>query len=397
MRESRLLSAAELRTGLTAEFEREITAETVAAFCDVSGDWNPLHADEAYARQTNYGRRIVHGAFQVALASEMAGMHLPGRNVVIVSFQCRFPAPLQYPSRVSVQGEITSWFADTSSGNLRVRIIESPDLTLTSEIHVGFTLHEQRRTSTSSSTVEQAHSNAKPVVLLTGASGGIGRKIAEILSRSYSVVGVVRGTAFGRGELVRAAVGAFEWVTADLAAGDWENIVAEHLASRPLHGIVHAAWPIAPNAGLLEAPLDVVRAQLEFGTLGTIRLARFLKSHSSPAGARLIVIGSTYATVKPALNVAAYSLAKASVEHAIRLLAPELARSNITANVIAPSFVPVGMNTTRTNKMILNETAKVPIGRLCCPEDVARSVEFLLSPGAAFIGGQVLPLTGGQL
>ena len=395
MRESRLLTASELRTGLTAEFQREITIETVAAFCELSGDWNPLHIDETYARQTNYGRRIVHGAFQVALASEMAGMYLPGRDVVVGSFQCRFPAPLYYPSRVSVQGEITSWLSHSSSGNLRVRVIENSGSTLTSEIHVAFSLHEQRRPSPSFSGVKQPPSDSAPTVLLTGASGGIGRKIAEVLSQSYCVIGVVRGSG-AETELSDSGNGVSRWITADLAAPDWEDVFSEYLASRPLHAIVHAAWPTVPDGGLLDAPLESVRAQLDFGLLGTIRLARFLKSHSSSV-ARLIIIGSTYATEKPALNVAAYSLAKASIEHGIRLLAPELARSNITINVVAPSFVPVGMNSARTNRVILSETAKVPMGRLCSPEDVARSVEFLLSPGAAFISGQVLPLTGGQL
>jgi 3-oxoacyl-[acyl-carrier protein] reductase len=95
--------------------------------------------------------------------------------------------------------------------------------------------------------------------------------------------------------------------------------------------------------------------------------------------------------------MAAYSLGKAALEHTVRLLAPELARANITINTIAPSFVPVGMNNAKTNRVVLTETAKVPLGKLCSPEDVARAIEFLLSPGAAFITGQMLPLTGGQL
>src|SRR5277367_4119098 len=144
MDEPRSFSADDLRNGLEAEFEREITAADVASFADLSRDWNPLHIEEAYASQTNYGGRIVHGAFQVALASAMAGMYLPGRQVVVGSFLCRFSAPLHYPSRVRVRGEITAWVPQSLSGTLRVRIVELPSLTLTSEIHVGFGLHETR-------------------------------------------------------------------------------------------------------------------------------------------------------------------------------------------------------------------------------------------------------------
>src|SRR5687767_6141256 len=93
------LGPGDLRAGLTATFEREIAAADVAAFAALSGDHNPLHLDEEYARGTNFGRPIVHGAFQLSLASALAGMYLPGKQVVLGSMRSRFPAPLHYPGR----------------------------------------------------------------------------------------------------------------------------------------------------------------------------------------------------------------------------------------------------------------------------------------------------------
>jgi 3-oxoacyl-[acyl-carrier protein] reductase len=396
MREPALFSANDLRTGLQAEFERDITAADVAAFADLSQDWNPLHVDEQYAGQTNYGRRIVHGAFQVGLASAMAGMYLPGREVVVGAFQCRFPAPLYYPSRVRVQGEITGWTPQSASGGLRVRIVELTSGALTSEIHVSFSLHESRSVPVNAPEVLQhqdggQREEGKPVVLLTGATGGLGRMIAALLSQSCHVIGLVRSAPS------EPESSGLEWITADLSADDWELAAERQLGGRRLYALVHAAWPAGPQGGLLEVELEAVRAQLEFGGPGIIKIARFLRSRAAAGGARLVVIGSTAATVKPVLNMAAYSLGKAALEHAVRLLAPELARSNITINTIAPSLIPAGMNAAKTARVILAETAKVPLGKLCSAEDVARSVEFFLSPGAAFITGQTLPLTGGQL
>lgn len=230
----------------------------------------------------------------------------------------------------------------------------------------------------------------KPLVLLTGASGGLGQQIAAVLEESYHVIGMAR---FRPAE----ANTAVEWVTADLSASDWEASVEQKLRGRRLHGLVHAAWPTGPQGSLLDVEIDAVKTQLEFGGVGTIRMARFLRSQAAAGGARLVVLGTTAATIKPVLNMAAYSLGKATLEHTVRLLAPELARRNITINVVAPSFVPVGMNSAKTNRIILTETAKVPLGKLCSPEDVAWTIGFFLSPGAAFITGQILPLTGGQL
>jgi 3-oxoacyl-[acyl-carrier protein] reductase len=393
MPEARLLTAAELEVGLSAEFEREIAEEDIAAFAALSRDWNPLHSDEAYARATNYGRRIVHGAFQVGLASAMAGMYLPGREVVVAGFQCRFPAPLFYPSTVRVRGEIVAWSPQSAGGSLRVRVTEVSSGVLTSEIHVGFSLHETRTAPPEAAAPENdaPDTGDRPLVLLTGAGGGLGRSIAARLAETYRVIGLSRTRP---GE---PADGCEEWIAADLSTDDWEAEALRGLRGRRLHGLVHAAWPSGPQGGLLEVEIEAVRAQLEFGGAGTIRAARFLKSRAAAAGARLVVLSTTAATLKPVLNMAAYSLGKAALEHSVRLLAPELARANITINAIAPSFVPVGMNSSKTNRVVLTETAKVPLGKLCSPADVADAAAFFLSPGAAFVTGQMLALTGGQL
>jgi 3-oxoacyl-[acyl-carrier protein] reductase len=393
MDEPRALKASDLRIGLQAEFEREITAADVTAFAELSRDSNPLHVDETYAAQTNYRGRIVHGAFQVALASAMAGMYLPGRQVVVGSFLCRFFAPLHYPSRVVVKGEITAWTPQSAGGTLRVRVIELPSLSLTSEIHVGFTLHETRSSLVQARESAPPPAGNKPIVLITGATGGLGPNLASVLSETYHVIGLARSVPAPSDPTSSLNV---EWVAADLMSADWEQIAEQALNGRRLHGVVHAAWPASPQGSLLDLETDAIRAQVEFGTVTTIRIARFLRSQAAGA-ARLVVLGTMAATLKPVLNMSAYSLGKAALEHTARLLAPELARSDITINLVAPSFVPVGMNDSKTSRAVLTETAKVPLGKLCSPEDVSRAVEFFLSPGAAFVTGQMLPLTGGQL
>lgn len=387
--EPRIHSAADLHVGQREEFEREITSDDITAFAELSRDHNPLHVDADYAQHTNYGQRIVHGAFQVGLVSAMAGMYLPGRDVVVGSFQCRFPAPLYYPARVRVQGEIVTWVPQTRTGVMRVRVIEAAAAQLTAEVHVGFSLHEARDgEAVRGATVEAvAVDESKPVVLLTGASGGLGRHLAAVLRERYRVIGIGRTIPEARDH---------EWIAADVGGQDWETAVAGQLGGRPVYGIVHAAWPAGPQGGLLEVEDDAIRTQVEFGGVGIVRMARFLRTHAE-GGGRLVILGTTAATLKPVLPMAAYSLGKAALEHTVRLLAPELARSQVTVNLVAPSFVATGMNSGKTSRVVLTETAKVPLGRLCEPEDVARAVEFLLSPAAGFVSGQMLPLTGGQI
>ena len=97
------------------------------------------------------------------------------------------------------------------------------------------------------------------------------------------------------------------------------------------------------------------------------------------------------------MSTAAYSLAKASLEHTVKLLAPELALKKITINAVSPSFLPVGMNLHANERQRLKAKAAVPLGRLCETTDVMGAIRYLFSSDASFLTGQNLVLSGGQI
>jgi 3-oxoacyl-[acyl-carrier protein] reductase len=396
---ARTLAASELRAGLEAGFEREVLEADVIGFADNSGDHNPLHVDAAYAATTSYGRRIAHGAFQVGLASALLGMHLPGRDVLLNSLSARFPQPLQFPARVRVHGRLRTWNAAEGFGRLGVVVSDAGSGVVTAEIDLAFTLHGRAREEAATAAPRLAPAaapGARRLVLVTGAAGGIGARIVELLADGYRVLALLHRSELPAGLRVHPEV---ECVRADLSEPDWDAGVAEAIGARPLYGVVHAAWPGAPRGGLLSAPEATLELQLRFASVHLQRLARLLAERvEAAAGGRLVALGSTYGTFKPPLNLASYSLGKATLEHAVRLLAPELARKGITANTVCPSFVPAGMNQAVDSERALRmQTAKVPLGRLCLPDDVASAILYLLSPEASFVSGQALHLTGAEL
>ena len=401
--EAAVFAPEDLKPGLIARFEHEITEAGVAAFARLSGDENPLHVDAGYASGTNLGARIVHGAYQVGLASALVGMHLPGRNVLLGSINARFPAPLYYPCRVVVSGELTSWNAAARAGTVRVTVIESASHAPTADVqmHVGW--HEQRlqpdrgavQVPVSGDVARDALDPGREIVLVTGAGGGIGSELVASLEHEYTVVAMTRRQGGAeRGPNVIEMKG-------DLQEAGWRESLQHLLQGRRLHAIVHAAWPGHPHGSLLQIDPCVVQQQLTFAALSTTELARFLFAQG-PApdgrpGGRLVVLGSVAGTLKPALSEASYSLGKAALEHTVRLLAPELARRQITVNVISPSFIAAGMNRQATDRQQMKAAALVPLGRLCQSGDVAGLVRFLLSPDSSFLSGQVIGLTGAQL
>ena len=398
---ARDFSADEIAIGLTAQFDRVVTEQDILAFAENSGDHNPLHVDATYAAATNYGGRIAHGAFQVGLASAMIGMHLPGRRVLLSSVQARFPSPLKFPSQVRVRGQIVAWNRSTRSGRLAVTVTEIGRELVTAEIGMGFTLHEDRNEANSiaesnerSTVLSLNRETNRRTVVVTGASGGIGRRLIESLSRTFNVIATVN-----RGELPNELSNHphVNSVRLDFAQPDWCDTLASALPETGLFAVVHGAWPSLPKGGLMHVATELLQQQLAYGTTHLIDLARLLASQVGDDGGRLIAIGSVAGRQKPSVNMAAYSLGKSALEDTVRLLAPELAGKKITANALCPNFVPVGMNGQADERRKKLEVAAIPMGRACQPDDILSAVEWLLSDSAGFVSGQIIGINGAQL
>src|SRR6202163_4817936 len=179
---------------MSAEYEREIKESDVLDFASNSGDFNPLHVDSEFALQSRYSQRIAHGAFQIGLASALIGMHLPGRDVLLGSVNARFMSPLYFPCRVRVSGEIMAWNLASRAGSVRVTVSNLASLAPTSEITMAFTLQAGKperpaATTQQSRHVETAfsfHRNDRKIVILTGASGGIGATLLKALTEEFS-------------------------------------------------------------------------------------------------------------------------------------------------------------------------------------------------------------------
>ncbi|WP_296594984.1 MaoC family dehydratase [Phenylobacterium sp.] len=85
----------ELSVGQAAEMSRVVGAADIEAFAEVSGDNNPVHLDEAYAKTTTFGERIAHGMLSAAYISAVLGSKLPGPGAIYLSQSLRFRRPVK--------------------------------------------------------------------------------------------------------------------------------------------------------------------------------------------------------------------------------------------------------------------------------------------------------------
>lgn len=227
------------------------------------------------------------------------------------------------------------------------------------------------------------------IAVVTGATRGIGRAIADNLANAgISVIGVARADSPGfPGTLLQA----------DLASTEDTARLLDQLADRPIKFLVNNVGVVSKEP-LLDLRLDTLQSTLDLALRSTAQMTRGLARHMIRRGAGRIVNISSFAALGE-LNRTSDSAAKAGIIAATRSWAVELAQDNITVNAVAPG--PVDTEKFRATNpagslSFRQHIAKIPLGRLGRPAEIAATVAFLLSDGAAYITGQTIHADGGR-
>ena len=97
---------AELAVGMTVSIQNTVSEQDVIDFARVSGDYNPLHMDEEYAKTTLFGGRIAHGALSASYISAVLGNDLPGPGAVFLELNLKFVRPVRIGDTVLSTAEV---------------------------------------------------------------------------------------------------------------------------------------------------------------------------------------------------------------------------------------------------------------------------------------------------
>ena len=90
-----------LQVGQSASFSKTITEHDVYTFAGVTGDLNPAHINERYARETQFHGRIAHGMLSAGLISAVIGMQLPGPGTIYLGQELKFTKPVRFGDTVT--------------------------------------------------------------------------------------------------------------------------------------------------------------------------------------------------------------------------------------------------------------------------------------------------------
>jgi acyl dehydratase len=108
--------------GQRASRSLTLTAHHVRTFAELSGDYNPLHFDEAFVSRTKFGRLVVQGGLTTGLLHALVAMDLPGPGTVFLSQNWKFTAPVYTGDTITADAEVLSVHPSKPVTELKVRV-----------------------------------------------------------------------------------------------------------------------------------------------------------------------------------------------------------------------------------------------------------------------------------
>ncbi|MEF9945588.1 MAG: 3-oxoacyl-[acyl-carrier-protein] reductase [Lachnospiraceae bacterium] len=239
------------------------------------------------------------------------------------------------------------------------------------------------------------------VAVVTGASRGIGKAVAQTLARQGAMVVINYQGSKEKAEMVQAEI--------EHAGGkamtyqcDVSDFKACELFIKDIIAQLGSIDVLVNNAGITKDGLLMKMSEEDFDQVlnvnlkGTFHCIRFVSRQMMKQKSGRIINMSSVVGVMGNAGQANYAASKAGVIGLTKAAARELASRHITVNAVAPGFIETDMTEALSEKVKESTRLQIPLGILGQPEDIANAVAFLASQEAGYITGQVLHVDGGM-
>ncbi len=229
-------------------------------------------------------------------------------------------------------------------------------------------------------------------VIISGASGDIGKAIANSLSKNYNLI-----LLYNKNDITPLAKSlnaqAYKIdLSVEREVEQFANLIKEKYHT--IYGLVNCA-----GVSLIKQVQDCTSKDYNFVMDNNFKTNFYLTKHLAPLmisqkQGSIVNISSMWGVVGASME-ALYSASKGAINSFTLALAKELGPSNIRVNAICPGLIKSKMNTKLNEQEINDIVLSTPLNRIGTPEDVANVVKFLIGEEASFITGQVITVDGG--
>ncbi len=130
------LNFSDIQVGASYTFTKVISEETVDQFAQITGDFNPLHCDPAYGKQSKFKKNIAHGMLIGSLFSTLVGMYCPGRDCLYLSQTLKFRRPIFLEDQVTVKGTVSNKSESVKILTMKTEVIVDGKIAVSGEAKV---------------------------------------------------------------------------------------------------------------------------------------------------------------------------------------------------------------------------------------------------------------------
>ncbi len=410
----------EIYVGYEAKFTHLITQQDVNSFATLTGDFNPLHINKDFASKTFFQKPVVHGMLTASFISTLIGTSLPGSGALWSSQMLEFLRPAYIGDQITVISRVIQKSPATKSLVLDTQILnQHSDVLIAGKSIVkliqsnnrpNVAIDSNRKDKSNVPSSGEASPSATPkgnkdssrVLLVTGASRGIGHAVGSLLARQGFKV--IFNSRHGSDELTNTIenINSQGYHAIDLRANvaNYEEMMALYAKAGEHWGgvtdVVHCAAPNPRPTPFVDSNWLDFEDQLSVQLKGALNCAQIcLPSMLEKQNGSFVWLGSIFAEGLPPVQQAAYVATKAAVTAFGRSLAVEYGPRGIRSNIVSPGMTQTEMLSGIPDKTKMLAKMNTPLRKLATVDEVAQVVEFLLGAGGSHITGETIRVCGG--
>ena len=393
-----------LEIGSRASICKTISREDIDAFAALSGDYNGLHVDDEFAARTEFEQIVVHGLLHASMLSGLFGTKLPGSGALCLSHAFDFTKPVFIGDTVEAVGTVLSMDPVTRVIDVKTEIInQHGERVLDGKAKVKvLRLAPEARGKKVQRFKPMANLLTGQVALVTGASRGIGRAVADTLASHGATVWINYNRSQAAAEKLAAEIqaegGSAYTIKADVTKEDEVTAMVETVARQNgIDILVNNAGPKIHSAGFEELGWSDMQMALEQIVGGVFRVTHVALPYLKQKQGKIINVLAAAVLGRTAHNWLPYVTAKGALLSFSKNLAQELGPSGVRVNMVSPSLVDTDLVSNVPEKVRQMTVSRTPLRRLGTVEDVAGAVLFFASPYAEFVTGDNMLVTGGEV
>jgi len=386
-----------INLGDTASITHTITNSDIQKFVELTGDDNRLHVDEEFANKTSFKKPVAHGMIGASFISTIIGTKIPGDGALWYSQNLEFLLPIRVGDKLTIIATVTKKIDRQNSIELQTDILNQHKQKVTTGVAKVKIIEDELQK-------ENRSVDNEKIVLIVGATGGIGSQTARTLAKEgYSLIlhyfSNKTQAKILKKELEELTDKKIIIIKANiLEETDISNMVSEiNRYFKNISAFVNASTLHFGNIKLENMVWSDISSQIDINIKSNFNIVqKIMPLMQENKYGKIVFMTTTYAE-QYTNELLHYITSKSALNGFAKALATELAPKGIRVNLVSAGMTNTNLISDVPEKIKLITAARTPLRRLAEPQDIANTISYLVSEKSDFLTGETIRVNGGQV